>query len=284
MLDVLQAGVVGGIEERGGELRGAAADAGHQLAVEDDRGVPVALGVAAFAGVAVERERLARQHHCASTSLAMVTMFWLRGEERPPVNRVVKEETFSLIPSSATFVAVSSGSAGFSSPVTSRPSAFGRTASRSRASAAPSSCWPGRPLSTTFGLPPEMAIRASFGGTSIFVRSSPSAARSRFTSTCGVSVPALSAVKRRLFAIALGPMVTEPLSVLSFTGAATAGFASSATIRSTSSAVVAGCVSTSGTVTGCPLSHPWRTASAERSGSSARLGFGWTAFGWCRRR
>ena len=44
-----------------------------------------------------------------STSLAMVAMFWLRDEARPPVNRVVKVDTRSLMPRPASFSAVSSG-------------------------------------------------------------------------------------------------------------------------------------------------------------------------------
>ena len=75
--------------------------------------------------------------------------------------------------------------------MTVRPSASGSTASRSRLSAVASSCWPGRP-STGVGLPPVTVIRASFGGsTSMAPSLSPSAERSRFTSTAGVSLPAV---------------------------------------------------------------------------------------------
>ena len=64
--------------------------------------------------------------------VAMVAMFWLRDEAMPPVKRVVKVDTRSLMPRPASFSPVSCGDVGFNSPVTSRPSAFGSTASRSR--------------------------------------------------------------------------------------------------------------------------------------------------------
>src|SRR5215212_5120013 len=60
VLDVLQARVVRRVEQRGGELRRPAADARFQLAVHDHRCVLVTVGVVAFAGVPVQRERLAR--------------------------------------------------------------------------------------------------------------------------------------------------------------------------------------------------------------------------------
>ena len=65
-----------------------------------------------------------------------------------------------------------------------------------------------------------------------------------------------------------------PCSVVTVTGAETAGLASSSTSRSTSSAVVAGWVSTSGITTGRPLSQPSRIALAESSARRSQPGFG----------
>ncbi|BCB77400.1 hypothetical protein Pflav_038100 [Phytohabitans flavus] len=206
------------------------------------------------------------------------TMLWLRDEERPPWNSVVKVETISLTPSLATASSVTFGFAVVMVPVTVRPSALGSTASRSLVSAPVSRRWPSTP-GTTAGLPALSAIVASFGATSTLASGAASAVRSFFSSTLGSILPVLSAVSTRLFAIAAGGTVTLPRSVVTVTGAATAGRARSEISLSTSSAEVAGWISTSGTGTGWMPSQPSRSAWADFSASMPLPGLGYTAFG-----
>ncbi len=267
VLDLVEAAEEHRVEQRGGQLRDAAAVVVDEPAAGDDgRAVEPAFGRALPDGV-VEGELLPRRRIVPSTCEAAMRMFSVR--PLFAVKVVANVEMRSVIPNCCNASVVSAGWDSVSctsarrvgcSPVRAPVTAFARS---SGGAARPATA------GTTWGVSPTISMRASCAAlsncgsaaTRAACNPAPSATRAAFPSTGRTARDRAKAAGARV--ASRPPPATTRLPATA--GRATASTADWIPAASTDGSATAAC-----SVTGRPLSHPPLTARAAASTSRAR--------------